>query len=262
MARKPSWQIAIAVYAAYLVIVIGAMMAGGADYLNMTGPDVVFGSIVLPLILGAVFLFATISWLGWWKPVMRDSEIASPGWLKWPILLAAVGFIGLMLSDTAWSSLSGTHLLMLVIGAVFVGFNEEALTRGVMLVGFREGGRSEAWLLVLTALFFGLLHLPNALIGMPLWGAAVQVVFASIMGAGFYVLRRSTGMLLAPMIIHGLWDFSTFSHGASGADAPALQTIVQFGTYGVAILCAVILIWTMRGKKTGNSGAAPTTGFA
>jgi len=252
MKVKPNGMLAIAAYVGYLLIFIGSMIAGKADYLNLTGPDVVFRSIVVPLLLGAVYLVILINGLGWWRPVMRDSVSASPGWLKWPLILMAVAFVGLMMSATNWSNLVASQLLWLVVGSILVGFNEEALTRGVMLVGFREGGRSEAYVLLLTALFFGMLHLPNALIGLPLWAAGVQVIFASIMGAGFYVVRRTTGTLLVPMIIHGFWDFSTFVHGASGAGTPALQQPIQLTAYGLAIVCAIILILKTRGTPTNN----------
>jgi len=252
MTKRPTITIAIACYLAYLVIVIGAMIAGGANYLNLVGPDVIFGSVVLPLALGAIFLAAAISWLGWWLPVMRESELASPSWLKWPIILIAAAMILLGLSATNWSNLAAMHLMLLVLAGILVGFNEEALCRGIVVLGLREGGRSEAWALILSALLFGLIHLPNALIGLPLGGAAIQVVFAAMMGAGFYVIRRTSGSLLIPMIIHGLWDFASFSRSASGAEASSMQPFVQFSSYGIAIISSVVLIWAMRGRKTGN----------
>jgi len=252
MKTQPNWQIAIACYIAYLVIVIGGMMAGGANYLDMVGADVVFGSIVLPLSLGAIFLFAVISWLGWWTPLMRDNELASPTWLKWPMILIAGAMIFMGLSSTNWSNIAASHLMLLVVAGILVGFNEEALCRGIVVLGIREGGRSEAFVLVLSSLLFGMIHLPNALIGLPLGGAAIQVVFAAMMGAGFYVIRRTSGSLLVPMVIHGLWDFASFSRSASGAEPPSMQAIVQFGSYGVAIIVSIILIWAMRGKTTRN----------
>jgi len=252
MTKRPSLSIAVACYVVYLIIVIGAMMASDTNYLDMVGSDVIFGSIVLPLALGAIFLFAVISWLGWWKPLMHESELASPTWLKWPFILLAAAMIILGLIATEWSNISATHLLFLAAAGILVGFNEEALCRGIMVLGFREGGRSEAWVLIITALFFGFLHLPNALIGMPLWGAGVQIVFATMMGAGFYVIRRTTGSLLIPMVIHGLWDFASFSRSASGGETPSLQAVTQFSSYGIAIVSAVILIVAMRGKKSDN----------
>lgn len=249
MKKPPSLQIAVVCYVLYLVIVIGAMMAGGANYLDMTSEDVIFASIVLPLILGAIFLVMAINWLGWWGPVMRDPQPAQPRILLWVMLLATLSFIAIGLSSVVWSNLSSMHLLMLATGAILVGFNEEALTRGILYVGARGEQRSEAFVLLFTALFFGLLHLPNALIGLPLGGAALQVVFAGIMGVGLYVLRRTSGMLLVPMVIHGLWDFSTFSHGASGAAVPELRSLAQFTAYGLAMICGIVLALKMRGKS-------------
>jgi len=253
MRTKPSVGIALGVYVGYLIIVIGAMIFGGADYLNLVGEEVIFPSVVLPLFLGAIFLLGMITLLGWWRPVMRESEPGRPKWLMYPLIVAALSFVAIGIGATQWTNLTTMQLIWLVIGSVLVGFNEEALTRGVVLLGFREGGRSETWVLFMSSLFFGLLHLPNALIGLPLYAALVQVVIAGFMGAGFYVIRRVGGTLLIPMVIHGLWDFSTFASGASGAEIPEIRLLLQYGIYGLAILSAAILIWKMRGHKTGNA---------
>ncbi|MBF9030399.1 CPBP family intramembrane metalloprotease [Rhodobacterales bacterium HKCCE3408] len=249
---RPSLQIGIAVYIAYLLIVIGAMWAGGANYMTMTAPDQIFINIVVPLLLGAVLLVGVISWFGWWTPVMRDRSRASPEWLFWPIVFIAIAFIGINLSAADWSNIAAAHLIWLVAAGILVGFNEEALTRGVLLVGFREGGRSETFVAITSSFLFGLLHLPNALLGLPLYGAAIQVVFAGIMGLAFYTVRRTTGLLVIPMIIHGLWDFASFSRASSGAEPHSMQTVLQFSAYAVAIVCAVTLLWKSRGNTTHN----------
>jgi len=250
MSKKPSWQIAIAVYLVYNLIIYGIWMAVGSDYTDMVGPDVAFQRIFLPLAFGFVFLAGVLSWLGWWPPAMRDEDLAAPRWVGWPIILIASAFILLVLSTTNWSAIAMPHLLVLIGAGLLVGFNEEALTRGILVVGFRAGGHGEAWVWFTTSLLFGLLHLPNALFGLPLFAAVLQVGFAFVMGSGFYVLRRLSGTLAVPMVIHGLWDFATFSHQASGAGEAALKTPLQMGTDGSAIFCTAIMLWVMRDRST------------
>ncbi len=153
---------------------------------------------------GALFLFAALRYLGWWGPVMREKTHGAPKWTMWIILLVVAGFIGINLVTTTWSAIT----VLLLAAGILVGFNEEALTRGILVVGWRGTTQSETMVWFFSSLLFGLLHLPNALFGLPLAGAVLQVFFAFMAGTGFYILRRASGTLLVPMIVHGAWDFA------------------------------------------------------
>jgi len=92
---------------------------------------------------------------------------------------------------------------------------------------------------------FSALHVPNVIFGLPLWAMPIQVLLTFIMGSGFYIIRRMSGTLLLPMILHGLWDssvFLTMSTGGSPSD-------VQFAVYPLAIACAIAVLkksWKAR----------------
>jgi hypothetical protein len=65
------------------------------------------------------------------------------------------------------------------------------------------------------------------------------------MGSGFYVIRRMSGTLLLPMLIHGLWDSSLFLNVATGG----VPSMVQFAVYPLAIVCAIAVVkknWNAR----------------
>lgn len=242
MKTQPNWWIGVIIYLIYNGIIFSIWAAVGADYNNMVGSEVIFKSLVLPLALGAIFLIAMLSWLGWWRPVITEDRRGGPSWVLWIVLAIMLGFIVINVSATSWSAIAAGHLLLLVAGAILVGFNEEALTRGILVVGWRGSTSNEVWVWFWASLLFGLLHLPNAFFGPGLAVSGVQVIFAFLAGSGFYILRRLSGTLIIPMVLHGAWDFSTFSHQASGADLAPLTPLFQFGTYLISIILVIVVL--------------------
>ena len=53
----------------------------------------------------------------------------------------------------------------------------------------------------------GLFHLPNILVGAEVGPTLVQVVQTAVVGVGIYALRRTTGLLLPCMLLHGVYDY-------------------------------------------------------
>ena len=95
----------------------------------------------------------------------------------------------------------------------------------------------EKWVWVFSGAIFGLLHVPNALFGQSVGATAPQVVFAFAVGLTYYVTRRISGTLIVTMVLHALWDFSTFiqAHSVDG-----LRTSRR-ALGGFALYLAVIL---------------------
>ncbi|WP_068111068.1 CPBP family intramembrane glutamic endopeptidase [Tropicimonas marinistellae] len=248
MKIKPRLATAAIVYVIYTLVIFGTWFATDANYLTLTDPDRIATTTVLPLFFGAIFLAATLSYLGWWRPVMTEDRRGGPGWTLWGILVVTGGFILLNLTAADWSQIAATHLTFLFLAAILVGFNEEALTRGVLVVGGRGSTQSETLVWFVSSLLFGLMHLPNALFGLPPFAAVAQVGFAFLAGSGFYLLRRLSGTILLPMFVHAAWDFSTFSKAASGAEGSSLITLFQFGTYIVSIILVILVLRRDRGS--------------
>ena len=252
MRVRPAWWVGVIVYLIYIAIIFSTWAINDTNYLNMVGPDVAFGSLVAPLGLGAVFMIVALTGLGWWRPVMKEDRPGRPRWTMWIILLIMLGMIVLNSGATNWSAIGTGHLALLIAAGVLVGFNEEALTRGVLVVGWRGSTSNEIGVWFWATFLFGLMHLPNAFFGTGLTLGILQVGFAFLAGCGFYVLRRVSGSLLLPMALHGAWDFANFARQASGAEAPALMPVFQFGTYLVSI---VLVIVVLRGEKRVATGA-------
>ena len=133
--------------------------------------------------------------------------------------------------------LSAELLLWSSLGAVGVGFGEEMITRGSMIVGLRSRfSEGRVWLI--CTLLLSALHVPNVIFGFPMSAMPIQVVLTFIMGSGFYVIRRMSGNLILPMILHGLWDSSLFLNVATGG----VPSAIQFAIYPLAIACVIAVV--------------------
>jgi membrane protease YdiL (CAAX protease family) len=73
----------------------------------------------------------------------------------------------------------------------------------------------------------------------------IQVLLTFIMGSGFYVMRRMSGTLILPMMLHGLWDSSLFMNVAAGRQISE----VQFAVYPLAIICLIALLLNDRHER-------------
>ena len=250
MKVQPTWQKGVIVYLIYNAIIFGTWAAVGAEYTNLVGRDVIATSLVLPLFLGAVFMAATITWMGWWRPVMTEKRLGRFGWAMWLVIAAMVGFILITAANANWSAVTGIHLLFLIAAGILVGFNEEALTRGVLVVGWRGSTSSEVWVWFWSMLLFGLMHLPNSLFGAGFVASLAQVVFAFLAGSGFYLIRRISGTLLIPMILHGAWDFASLTHITSEGAASPLKVPFQMGTYLLSIVLVIVVLVAERRRSS------------
>lgn len=196
-------------YVAYLVVFLGAWISTGIQYDHIADDA---GTLtrwyVAPLAAGTITIAVIITIFRWWRPVLFDAKRL----LRWPavlpaVLLAVVAVVAV--ATSARSDVTPLMWLLLIAGSVLVGFNEEIVTRGVLVVALRSRfGELGVWLL--SSALFAALHLPNGFFGVGP-GAVVQALFAFGFGSAAYLLRRYTGSLLWAMLLHGLWDFATFS---------------------------------------------------
>ena len=211
MRVKPSLLTGILIMLGYLAVVFTVWAATGLHY-NTVGDTVsnVQKGITLAVGLGTIYLLIVTTALGWWKPAMREPRRAGSRWM-WsiPVVLLLGAVVNLV--STKWGRIDhvDSYAFWLALGCVFVGFSEEKITRGLLIVGAR-GNLHERWVWVVSCLLFGLLHVPNAFFGQGAMETAQQVAFAFMVGIAYYVTRRVSGALIVTMVLHAIWDFSVF----------------------------------------------------
>ncbi|QXT63572.1 CPBP family intramembrane glutamic endopeptidase [Tessaracoccus palaemonis] len=251
MRVQPKPWIGIAVLLAYLAVFYGVWIAGGIDYARIAESEsTLLHWYVLPLASGAVVLIAAASLLGWWKPVLFEKERA-PLWLVVaPVAMVAGAF--LILSSKDLSGTTATMLVYLVLGSLLVGFCEETATRGILIVGLR-GRLTEPLVWLVSCALFGLMHLPNWIFGAGP-GAMLQVVLTFCLGSVLYVARRSTGTLIVPMLLHGLWDFSTFSGRYTTGTGQTATMLLTFAVCIAGLIFVAFALRGVRGRRLGQLG--------
>ena len=127
MKIKPVWWIGVAVWLVYNAIIYATWAAVGADYTDLAGRAVILERLILPEALGAIFMVAIVTWLGWWRPLLRETGRAGPCWTMWVLLPFLAGFMAVHLLLTDWSQIGPGHLALLALSCALIGFNEEAL---------------------------------------------------------------------------------------------------------------------------------------
>lgn len=149
------------------------------------------------------------------------------------ITFVQMGFIYGLMSALGWITFEGfawefdpintviSNVLIFFIGFVFVGWNEELLSRGYHLQTIASG-INLFWGVVISSAVFGLLHLgnPNAT-----WVSAAGIFFAGIYLAYGYI---RTKQLWLPIGLHIGWNFFegvVFGFPVSGLDIYALTRI-------------------------------------
>lgn len=241
MSRPLSVRAAVLLYIGYLAIFFTTWTINGVDY-NRIGEsaDTTRLWYAYPTLFGCLFLACAISRLGWWRNVLFDPSKDGPRWI-WilPVVMTAIIVINLAVIPAG--RLTTELVVWSVFGAIGVGFGEEMITRGSMVVGLRTRfSERRVWLI--SSLLFSALHVPNVHFGLPLAVMPIQVLLTFVMGSGFYVMRRMSGTLLLPMVLHGLWDSALFLNVATGGNPSA----IQYAMYPLSIVCLVALFRSDR----------------
>jgi len=255
---RPAIAWAIGIGYAILFLVLEKIMGIGYDVIGATTSNIIKG-IVVPLIIGSLVLAVVTTALGWWRPVLRELSTDPPRPPRWllvvPILLFIATLVGIDYGNLG--NMGGAMILWLALGTAMVGFSEEITYRGLAVVGFRGGyGEVRVWLF--SSVLFGLLHGANLILGQSAALTIRQVILAFVIGSVFYSIRRITGTIIIPMVLHALWDFGSFSHVAGKATGVAgkvdlaaagmglVQNLVLFVVVILIIVGATRILGTKR----------------
>jgi membrane protease YdiL (CAAX protease family) len=234
--------VAIGIFVVYTAVVAALWKVNKVDYAAVADSrDSVIRGIVVPIGIGGVLLAVATTVLGWWHPVLFQDGRTGPAWvLVVPVLLGLVGLLGTLNID--WRSPKAPLLPWLALGVVLVGFAEELVCRGILIVGGRQGGWSELVVVIVSCVLFGLLHGINAFFGQSLRQTVTQIVTATIIGASLYATRMSTGTLIVCMLLHALWDFGTLGQASTGRETRPVVGFIALATFAVGLVGAGVII--------------------
>jgi membrane protease YdiL (CAAX protease family) len=247
---------ALAVAALYAVVFLVADLVSGVDYDKITdSTSNVVGFVVIPVGLGIIATLALTARWGWWQPLLHEEEpLTRPRW-RWLIPALMCGTILVTLIAAPWHQFTTGLVLLILVGTLMVGFAEEIIFRGYLLVGARSR-YSEVGAWFLTSALFALFHGLNIITGQAVGATIQQIIFAFLFGSGLYLIRRISGLLVVGMVIHGLWDFSSFIGAGRGDTVDAVPNTVAAApfTYGAIIAIIAVLVITFRRKGATDEG--------
>lgn len=244
MRVQPRPSLAWIIGIGYALLFLGLEAIAGIDYDTIgTTTDTIVKGIVVPLAVGSIVLIIVTTWLGWWRPVLRELPTDPPRPPRWLLAVPILVFIATLLGIDYGNlgDMGAAMILWLALGTALVGFSEEITYRGLALVGFR-GGYSEVKVWLLTSLLFGLLHGVNLVLGQGAVPTIRQFFFAFILGSVFYAIRRISGTIVVVMVLHALWDFGSFSHVAGKATTGAAAVQTDIATAGAGLLQSLLVL--------------------
>ncbi|MGE3233113.1 MAG: CPBP family intramembrane glutamic endopeptidase [Thermoleophilia bacterium] len=232
--RHMGWPAFIGVVIVYAAIIQGVGLAAGVDTggyeAQFPTAESVTRNGLIPIGLSVIFAIGVTAWLGWWREVLW-CDVPVRRWVRIvPISMLAAAVIAVNYPRLA--DQPAGLVLAVAIMTLLVGIGEELMFRGLGVNVFRRAGFSEGRVALWSSVIFGAVHLTNAIGAGP--QAILQAAVVATSGYFFYLCLRVGGVILLPMLVHGLWDFSLISNliGAEDLDpyvGPVLIIAVQVG---------------------------------
>lgn len=215
-----SWAVLIGVLLAFMLIpaivdVVVLHSPSHGEYPDQASVNV----LVIGKLVSVAIVVAAISLARWWPVVLRE-ELRVRAWV-WLLPIAFV-VVSVALIDYTRLATAGLALsLTLLLGTVLIAGGEELLFRGMVLT-FARDRSGEMTAAVATSVVFGLSHVV---------AGPVNVVFSAVFGYLLYYVRRVSGGIVVPVVVHAVYDFSVFSSlttaepDAAGDASPALVLV-------------------------------------
>ncbi|MEU6247872.1 CPBP family intramembrane glutamic endopeptidase [Glycomyces sp. NPDC047010] len=239
-----------------LVIVFGFHQIVGRMVLRGLDDGTVYSTQLGELVgetLSVLLVVAIILALGWWRSVGLAGPVAKGAMrFAWfPTLIVVVLFmLQLMQSpltdDAKWLGLGIPNVFM-------IGFFEEALTRGLvllpMLIAWQSRPSGVMRAVMISSFLFGIAHLLNLFGGAALAPTLIQVGYAFGFGVGFAALLLRTNTMWIGIVLHALVDANSgawFGPPADGGTDDGSASIAPLLLVGLPLLVYGIILIRKR----------------
>ena len=225
-------------FALVVMLILELLVLGGLLLSRIMNIPIL--ALDLPLLLlNAVVAAVLLSWLGWWRVAgfNRPTEWRQLHLLILPLLL----LIGPgLIVGVEWPA--ATSLVPLIVVTLLIGFQEEAIFRGLLLHALKPRGVMAT--VIISALLFGLIHANSLLVGRDPIFVLAQVV-ASFLGAiGLGAIRLRTNTVWPLVLLHAVNDFVQFTAtgGLEAGDVPLMISLTKIGLSGIMAVYGLYLL--------------------
>ncbi len=230
---------------------IGGERIDYGDLFSSTRAEPFIRQVFLPHLTIAILTIVALTRYRMWGEIRLNLPRGRHGWV---IAIATIAAVVSVIDFSYFGEGGGPWGgFAALLAFAMVGINEELLFRGFGLAGFtRLYGLKRA--LLLSSSLFGLAHASNLFLGQSLRSTIGQVVATTIMGLLFGLFALLTRSLIAPMILHGVWDFMLVSRSGESELASSLGTASPSQLLICFLLaCALTGCVSLRYVLTGKS---------
>ena len=126
-----------------------------------------FIQLTLGLIVGAVILIATITYMGWTRDLFARQSIYRSWWMWLGSVVVAIPIV-LRVLGIDWGRNAVPVVILVKATGLLIGFVEELLYRGIGVKLLRDGGHGEFAVAALTSLLCAMSHSVNLFSGQTL----------------------------------------------------------------------------------------------
>lgn len=202
-------------------------------------------AVALPIAIGCVILVLFVASVGWLRELFARQPIRGGKWM-WIAVGVVLLFNILRFAATDYGKAGFGFVAAWLFAALFIGFAEEVLTRGIVVNLMRRAGHPEIAVGLVSAAIFAGLHAGNLLTGQALFPTLVQLVYTFCFGICMYLSLRITGNLLWPILLHASTDPSIFIMTTYPSASP-IAGLAGLGNI-VVIAFGLIAIIFIRGR--------------
>lgn len=232
-----------ALFAFLLMLTLEAIVLGALLLSNLAGIPIL--SLDLPiLLLNAIVAAILIGAMRWWK----ETGFNAPSeWKNMRLYLLPLALlVGPTLFFQPQIPSPASKIIILIIVTLLIGFQEEAIFRGILIRAFRPQGVMKA--VLISAALFGVIHVNSLFVGRDPIFVLAQVV-ASFLGAiGLGALRIRTNTLVPLILLHAFNDFLQFS-ATGGMEAGDVDLSIPVLKVVLSGLMAFYGFYLLRGYK-------------
>lgn len=233
------------IFSLIVMLILEAFVLAGLFFSKVSGVPLV--SLDLPmLMLNAVLAIVILSALRGWQ----EAGFNAPS--QWKNMSLFLVPLALLIGPTLFFQPQlpePAKIVVLIIVTLLIGFQEEAIFRGILLGAFRPQGVMKA--VLVSAALFGIIHINSLLVGRDPIFVLSQVV-ASFLGAiGLGALRIRTNTVVPLVLLHAFNDFLQFS-ATGGMEAGEVALYIPILKVVISGLMALYGFYLLRGYKEEN----------
>ncbi len=194
------------------------------------------------MLINSLFAVVLLTSLRWWRTTgfNAPSHWQNLHLLILPVLLLLIPALLLQPQLPAPGKLAALALVTLLIG-----FQEEAIFRGVLLRALTPLGIMKA--VLITALLFSIIHINSVLVGRDLLFVLSQII-ASFLGAiGLAALRLRINSIWPLILLHAFNGFVQFT-ATGGIEAQEVAIYIPILKIGISAVMALYGLYLLRGE--------------